>query len=221
MSKELINIKGTRNGLVFYFNTKEGSFKEIQDILKEKFQESKGFFSDAKFIISPDNDLDEQQVKIIEEIILSNGLIKGQENKGTSHKGAPAPSFQVNDQTEYFTAVDNAVLISRSLRSGQKIYINGHAVIRGDVNPGAQVIATGSIVVMGTFRGLAHAGVHGDETAFVMAYRLRPTQIGIADKLSRSPENKEEAGYPEIAFVMDNHIVVEPFHTSRRKAVNL
>ncbi len=73
---------------------------------------------------------------------------------------------------------------------------------------------------MGTFRGTAHAGIHGDQSAFVMAYRLRPSQIGIADKLSRSPETLEESGYPEIALIVDNHIVVEPYNLSRRKAAN-
>ncbi len=220
MVKELINIKGTKNGLIFYFNTKEASFKEIHDTLINKFKEAKGFFSGAKFIISLENDLNEEQKKIIEEICLDNGMIKAQESKRLPIKTTDLGSLAGKDQTEFYTSSDNAVLILRSLRSGQKIYVNGHVIIRGDVNPGAEVVATGSIIVMGTYRGIAHAGVQGDEMAFVMAYRLQPTQIGIGDKLSRSPENKEESMYPEIAFIANNQIIVEPYHTTRRKVVN-
>lgn len=220
MAKDLITVKGTRNGLVFYFNTKVGSFKEIHDTLMSKFQEANGFFNHAKFIINEENDLDEDQIRIIEEILLNHGMTQGQIDKKASPKKFPAPSISGYAETEVFNAVNDAVLISRSLRSGQKIYVNGHAVIRGDVNPGAQVIATGSIIVMGTFRGIAHAGVQGDDKAFVMACKLRPTQIAIADKLTRAPEMKEEKVYPEIAFIADNQIIVEPYQTSKRKAAN-
>jgi len=220
MAKELITVKGTRNGLVFYFNTKEGSFKEIHDTLMSKFIEANGFFNHAKFIISEENDLDENQIKILEETLINHGMTRGQINKTVSHQKFSSPSVSGYEETEVYSAINDAVLISRSLRSGQKIYVNGHAVIKGDVNPGAQIIATGSIVVMGTFRGIAHAGVQGDDKAFVMACKLRPTQIAIADKISRAPETKEESVYPEIAFIADNQIFVEPYQTSKRKAAN-
>ena len=74
------------------------------------------------------------------------------------------------------------------------------------------------VSVMGTFR-VAHAGVQGDDQAF-MAFKLRPTQIAIADKISRAPEIQEEAQYPEIAFIAENQIIVEPYQTSKRKAAN-
>lgn len=220
MAKDLITVKGTRNGLMFYFNTKEGSFKEIQDTLQRKFQEANGFFNQAKFIIDGNNDLDEEQVKTIEEMMIRHGMTPGQLIKRASAKNSFSDSTPGNEETEVHSTVSDAVLISRSLRSGQKMYVNGHAVIRGDVNPGAQVIATGSIIVMGTFRGIAHAGVQGDDKAFVMAYKLRPTQIAIADKLSRAPEMTEEAVYPEIALIVGNQIIVEPYQTSKRKAAN-
>ena len=48
-----------------------------------------------------------------------------------------------------------------SLRSGQRIEFEGSLVIIGDVNAGAEVIAGENIVVLGTLRGLAHAGAKG------------------------------------------------------------
>ncbi len=83
MSRELITVKGTRNGLVFYFNTKDAAFKEIEDTLVEKFQNAKGFFSQARFMISPENDLTEEQIKAIEEICLHHGMTKSSVGPGT------------------------------------------------------------------------------------------------------------------------------------------
>ena len=220
MAKELITVKGTKKGLIFYFNTKEGSFKEIYDTLNSKFQEAKGFFNQAKYIIHEDHDLNEEQIKIIEEIFSQQGMTRVHLSPRGTEEKISLPVLSETGDTEVYTAVNDAVLISKSLRSGQKVYVKGHVVIKGDVNPGAQVLATGSIIVMGTFRGIAHAGVQGDDQAFVMALKLRPAQIAIADKISRAPENQEEALYPEIAFVVDKQIIVEPYHTSKRKAAN-
>lgn len=223
MANDLITVKGTRKGLVFYFNTKEGNFDEIHTTLLDKFKEANGFFNNAKFIIDEKNNLDHKQIQIIEEIFMNHGMTRGESNKKILPKRtlySPNPGYE---ETESYSAVNDAVLIFRSLRSGQKIYINGDAVIMGDVNPGAQVIATGSIIIMGTFRGIAHAGVQGDDKAFVMACKLIPTQIAISDKITRSPEVEEEIKgliYPEIAFIADNQIIVEPYHNSKKKAAN-
>ena len=71
----------------------------------------------------------------------------------------------------------NTILVQRTLRSGQSIRYGGNVVIIGDVNPGAEVTATGNIMVMGALRGVVHAGAGGDEKAVIMAFRLEPTQL--------------------------------------------
>lgn len=104
------------------------------------------------------------------------------------------------------------VMIERTLRSGQSVHYDGNVVILGDVNPGAQITATGDVVVMGVLRGTVHAGAAGDEAAGVIAFRLQPTQLRIAGFISRSPD--EDAGnpqQPEIAQVKDGIVTIEVF----------
>ena len=72
-------------------------------------------------------------------------------------------------------------LVDSSLRSGKKIEFEGTLVILGDVNPGAEVIAEEHIIIMGTLRGLAHAGAKGNRKAMVVAYEIDAPQIRIAD----------------------------------------
>jgi septum site-determining protein MinC len=64
-------------------------------------------------------------------------------------------------------------VVNKTLRSGQRIEHDGDVLIIGDVNPDAYVIASGNIIVMGTLRGIAHAGARGDETAVVMALKVK------------------------------------------------
>lgn len=76
-----------------------------------------------------------------------------------------------------------------SLRSGQKIEVEGSIVIFGDVNSGAEVMATENIVVLGTLRGLAHAGARGNMQAIIAANTLDAVQLRIANiikELTRS-----------------------------------
>lgn len=99
-----------------------------------------------------------------------------------------------------------------TLRSGRRIDSTGNIIILGDVNPGAELKARGNIVVMGALRGLAHAGSDGDEEAFVAAIKLMPTQLRIHKNISRPPDGgQDEAHYPEIAYIKDGHIIIEPY----------
>jgi septum site-determining protein MinC len=68
----------------------------------------------------------------------------------------------------------------------------------GDVNPGAELVAGGNIIVWGRLRGVAHAGAMGDTD-------LSPTQLRIADKISISPPKKGKA-CPEIAQLEDGQV---------------
>jgi septum site-determining protein MinC len=109
-------------------------------------------------------------------------------------------------------ARNNAVLVKGPLRSGQRVYAEDHLVVFGDVNPGAELIAGGDIVVVGVLRGVAHAGVPDNMAAIIAAISLKPTQLRIGHFISRSPEfqEKHDSG-PEIARVDVEQIVVESF----------
>lgn len=107
---------------------------------------------------------------------------------------------------------DNAYYVRQTIRSGQSLRHFGTVVICGDVNPGAEVIATGDIIVFGTLRGVAHAGATGDDGAQIVAINLRPTQIRIAGFIARSPDSASPplSKYPEVARIQDNEIHILP-----------
>ena len=83
-----------------------------------------------------------------------------------------------------------------SLRSGQKIEVEGSIVIIGDVNAGAEVIAADNIAIIGTLRGLAHAGAKGNKEAIITASTLDAVQLRISNIVKELDMNEE--------FVYDN-----------------
>jgi septum site-determining protein MinC len=97
-----------------------------------------------------------------------------------------------------------------TLRGGQALHNLGNLVVIGDVNPGAELVASGDIVVFGALRGVAHAGAQGDRTARVIALELAPTQLRIATVIATSGDDRGKRG-PEHASIVDERIAVVPF----------
>ncbi len=79
-----------------------------------------------------------------------------------------------------------------SLRSGQRLEFEGSLVIIGDVNAGAEVIASENIVILGTLRGLAHAGAKGNKDAVIEASDIESLQVRIADKVKEIEKDENE-----------------------------
>ena len=104
------------------------------------------------------------------------------------------------------------LLLRRTLRSGQRVRFNGNVVVLGDVNPGAEIVASGDIVVMGTLRGVAHAGATGSQEAVVVAFRLQPVQLRVGSVIGRAPDGQvSRPDAPEVARLRDEALVIERF----------
>ena len=121
-----------------------------------------------------------------------------------------APEKDVGTPLESSMVSEGALLVQRTLRSGSKISFRGHVTVIGDVNPGAEIIAGGSIVVWGKLRGMVHAGADGDEAAVVCSIDLMPTQLRIAGRIAIPPK-REEDPQPETASIKDNQVIAEPW----------
>ena len=96
-----------------------------------------------------------------------------------------------------------------NMRSGQKIEFEGSLVILGDVNAGSEVIAGENIVVLGSLRGLAHAGAKGNTKAVIAANRIECPQLRIANIVKEMEKEQIENEYKYAYVGKDNTIVLE------------
>ena len=95
------------------------------------------------------------------------------------------------------------------LRSGQKIETEGSIVIIGDVNSGAEVIASDNIIVLGSLRGLAHAGAKGNKQAIIAAGLVDTVQIRIANIVKEINREEEIMHKQSYISVIEDKIIIE------------
>jgi septum site-determining protein MinC len=103
--------------------------------------------------------------------------------------------FAVDDLGE-----GTALFLDRTLRSGTRIEFAGHVVVLGDVNPGAEIVAEGNVIIWGRLRGMVHAGSKGNRVAVICALDFSPMQLRIADEASAAM-NPQTQSRPQIARI--------------------
>ena len=102
-----------------------------------------------------------------------------------------------------------SVLYKNSLRSGQFVHYDGTVIILGDVNPGAEIVCSENIIVLGKIKGLVHAGRNGNKESIIAALGIYKTQIRIADIMSCIPDDNI-VNVPSYAYVNDSKLYISP-----------
>jgi septum site-determining protein MinC len=120
------------------------------------------------------------------------------------------------EETRQFSVEDlgeeTALFLNRTLRSGTRIEFAGHVVVFGDVNPGAEIVAGGSVIIWGRLRGMVHAGSKGNKKAIIGALDLSPTQLRIAEEVAAAL-NPQENPRPEVVRInTDGKLQAEIWH---------
>lgn len=219
MHRDPFVFKGRRGSLHVILD-EHADFDTIRDRLRQRLTEANNFFRGAELMFSAGP----RELSVAERDELTKVVNSYPELKLVGFvdtNGQPVPVSIGGDTLERQREEDqlndtNTLFIQRTVRAGQAIRFNGNVTIVGDVNPGAEVVATGHIVVLGVFRGIAHAGAEGNEDAIVAAYRLLPMQLRIANLVSRAPDDEPLTfSQPEVAHIRDHTIVIEPYHLLR------
>lgn len=214
MSQSSVVFKGVKGGIKVYIDA-NSDMEQIMDELERKIKGSKHFFVNSQIsLIFTGRRLTPQQQQNIVDLI-SREIEVGSITFEMANNGLPSA-----DHFEYFDGIEEGMtrFVRGTVRNGQRIYYEGNVVVIGDVNPGGEIIAGGNILVMGTLRGVAHAGATGNHNAVVVAFSLQPTQVRIGGIIARPPEDDDvKPSYPEIAYVKDNVLVIEPYLPGRGK----
>lgn len=198
MNKDVV-FKGSRTGLQLVLN-ESVEFSDILIQLRNKLESAMGFFGKGTTIhVDPDLFDEEQQIEV-ENLLQQYGMFL----KILLPQAEPEQIVETQLPSE-----EEVMVIEQTIRGGQEIIHDGSILIKGNVNPGAQVIAGGNIKVEGTCRGIVHAGAYGDADAIIVADRMRAMQIRIADLAARAPDHLEEVNYPECARIKNGEIVIE------------
>ena len=200
---DIVTIKGLKYGLQLTF-AKGASFDDVQANLLNKLESGNGFFIRGTTVFVPKGCFAEEQNEALRRMFHRHGMLFSTElkrpnlappSRDTSTKASAQKSKESLEDAQ------KMMVINHTVRGGQEVKVNCSVLICGNVNPGAQVIAGGSIDIRGTCRGFVHAGAFGDKTACVVADRLMPAQIRIADLIARAPDEEFQASQAERAMI--------------------
>jgi septum site-determining protein MinC len=201
-SKPLVRIKGVKEGLYFILDD-SSDWQLVLDELEYKLMKSH-----QNILSGPVMDVFVKlgQREVTEEIKLEiSTLIQYHENLHIKSIQSSTTSF-----TESPIVTPQIQLVKSVIRSGQILQYNSDVLFLGDVNPGGSIVSTGDIYVMGSLRGIAHAGKNGKRSAMIMASYLKPTQLRIADLICRPPDDsRKEDYYMECAYVHEGRMEIE------------
>ena len=222
-------IKGTRNGLLL--TLEPGTpFSELLNALSDRLAEAPGFFRGASLAVDTSRRLLHRSERTQLEDLLAHyqmsvtsleqitAVHQEGEIEIPSSPGAPSNTGKLSEPMQAQRDVretDDTLFLRRTIRSGQAIHHSSSIVVLGDVNPGAEVVSGGDIIVWGVLRGMVHAGYPDNENAYVCSLVLAPVQLRIAHLLSRPPEGAEAQPHPEVAAIRNGRIVVETWVNGR------
>jgi septum site-determining protein MinC len=221
-----VQIKGIREGLLVIVG--EGGWEDVYNSLLDEMDRQAGFLKGAKVAL----DVGHHALKAVDLGGLRDALSSREVNlwavlssSPTTEQTAqslglatrlnrPRLDWEIRTPDTTLQSGEQAVLVRRTLRSGYSLQFAGHVVVIGDVNPGAEVIATGDVLVWGRLRGMVHAGAEGKEDAVVCALDLIPTQLRIAGQIAITPQRRGKS-QPEMARIKDGQVVAEAWNTKK------
>jgi septum site-determining protein MinC len=186
--KQLISIKGTKEGLVLRLDD-QCSYAELLEELAKKVSDE-GFEGQAEVLLQLGNRYcNDEQAKEIINCVQQTAHLRVSKIQSEVMTVEECNKRLLENQSETYVGI---------VRSGQVITALGDLVVIGDVNPNGRVVAGGNVFVLGRLKGIAHAGSNGKRDAVIAASWLEATHLIIdnvvetmTDELSILSEHPE------------------------------
>ncbi|MDP1716260.1 MAG: septum site-determining protein MinC [Anaerolineales bacterium] len=219
----LVQIKGIRDGLLATFS--DAPWEDQRMALLAQIDDRPSFFQGARLAM----DIGSQILKVNDLVDLRDHLSERSvilwavvSESPTTEQTAQLLGLATRisrprpeEQRQFADTItdDTALFVNKTLRSGTRIEFPGHIVVVGDVNPGAEIVAEGNVIVWGRVRGMIHAGSKGDRSAFICALDLSANQLRIANEASAMLKPQIDPK-PEIASInSEGRLQAELWHT--------
>ena len=214
--KNPIIIKSFPNGLSIFLDD-EMPFSDLVEEIAYKFRESAHFFKDASMVISFEGrSLSDQEERQLVNTICANSdlnvvCIMGKNEETNKNYVKALQKLSYHQQV-----LENAGQFYKgTLKDGQTLETENSVIVLGDVYPGASIVSSKDIVILGGLYGQAYAGGDGEEGHFVVALEMSPEKLKIGDIKYKMSEKQSKWPIkpkiqPKIAFVKDQRVITEP-----------
>ncbi len=201
MGYELVSFKGMGDGVKININA-EADIYDIAAELEHKINASKGFFGDGncnikfdgrRFALNEKRILKELMCRLLPLCNVNFAVAEKKEQndwvveyKEKYDKNSPVKDL--DEQTkksvkEEFISVfrsNRARFYQGEVHKGLTVRSDGHLILLGKVEKGAELIAVGNIVVIGGLYGTASAGCNGHNGSYIVAMDMKPEKLSIS-----------------------------------------
>ena len=202
--QQIVIIKGTKDGLILHLDA-DCSYQELKLELDEKLSSNERSHKDKPLIPVKleigNRYLTDAQAEELKEIVRKKRNLVVDEIESNVITKLEAEKIRKEKEV---------VTVTRMIRSGQVLEVDGDLLLIGDVNPGGTVKAGGNIFIMGALRGIAHAGCLGNDQAVIAASSMKPSQLRINNCFNRAPDQiqSDDKHEMECAYIDHNRQIV-------------
>jgi len=219
-------IKGFKEGLLITLG--DGDWDEVQCQLLSQMDKKTKFFNGAKIAIEIGervlhaaemaklrDTLSDRNVKLF--AVLSNSQVTDVNAESLGLK--TRKSVLKENPVGFGPAVldgESAILLQKTIRSGTSIKYAGHVFVDGDLNPGGEILTTGSIFIWGKLRGSVHAGMDGSESEVICAMELDPIKLRIANYIIKDNKLLRKLKRKPVRIEIDNNKITIDYWDNKK-----
>ena len=214
--KNPVIIKSFPNGLSIYLD-EEMPFDQLLKEIGLKFKESAHFFKNASMVLSFEGrKLSDQEERMIINTITANSELNVMCIMGKNEETNKNYIKALQKLSYHQQVMENAGQFYKgTLKDGQMLETENSIIVLGDVYPGACVISSKDIIILGGLYGQAYAGGNGEDGHFVVALEMSPEKLKIGDFKYKTSEKQSKwpikpKVQPKIAYVEDGRVKLEP-----------
>jgi len=211
-----VRLKGVGDGLTITLDPLQ-PFELLRQNVGKIFERLGHLTINAKVVIDTGDEYAHEELVQNMEKYLKDTFTVGHVS-GSSPKRSPSKERirqrDIKRSWEHYNS--DVLMLAGRVRSGQKVNTKKHLIIMGDVNPGAEIIAGGDILVMGRLSGTALAGQPDNEEAIILALDFCPSLVQIGSFVGAGSgtykrESAEVARVENGVVVVDDYLKANPF----------
>lgn len=209
---QAVKLKGVGDGLWVIVDPSQ-SVKRLKEDLTTVFEKLGHLALDSRVLLETETDEDHNE--LVEELgrFLRNRF-RVREVTSPSKQKTRSRAEEITRKRDMDRSWQHhrshVLMLAGRVRSGQKVTARKHLTILGDVNPGAEIVAGGDVMVMGSLKGKATAGFPNDEERIILALDFRPEQLQIGGYVVTAIPHFPE-GRSHFAHVAKKSIIVEDY----------
>jgi septum site-determining protein MinC len=203
--EQAVTFKGIEQGILILLDTSH-DYEKIIKFAIQKIKANKKFLSEnTLFIRGAAGPLDPDELGMARKLIRDKTKMEVLPLPWKNEKQAEEPEKPA-EALPYIPPL----LASNALRAGQKLRSDGDVLLFGNMHPGSQIFAKGSVYIFGHLRGEVYAGLETNKQAMVICQGFAPLQLSIAGiSLQTNPDDALLKHYVVVS-VQNQELLVTP-----------